>query len=1019
MPFTLSRKSLVGRLMLSFCLLAFLLMLLVSVGSLSLYWVKKADRFLYDEALPASQAARNLVQTSNALADNAQALGTVKEESQRQFIGRMLSINSSHLLGTIASLKSLGVQNDQRLEFSAGEIIHELARLGNQVGQRLEVAGHLSRVGKALVASASHSTELLEAELAVVDSGILAKLSLAYPQIAGQVNSAHLLDAVIEQDLDIQERLNRALKVIHNITLVGQLLQSPEHESALASLLSSMSQQPTISLPSTYQIMTLSQGLANSPDLNNGEPQVDLMALELLKGLIRDPVREHELTAELVVLHRVGEGLAAQRRYVQLLRAQDKQLSSLSDKLTGLNRTLHVAMASQQAKTELARGDYLQQLFWAKTGLLSTGVLMLLVILFVMYWVIYKGIAVRLNEATQALSRLSLGDTEVSLNSHGDDELTAMANAIQAFKQKTAHNQKLQAQLLDTAAELTQHKAELESTVEARTKELAIANKQLDAEARGHAQAREMAEQASQAKSLFLATMSHEIRTPLNGLLGTLTLLGHSDLPLAQKQMLALSQYSGTLLQTVLNDILDFSRLEQGKLSNETRPVAINELIDEVVAIMLAGANIAGLQLVLESPRLPPWISLDGPKLRQVLFNLIGNGIKFTPEGEVRLRVSFDEAELHFEVIDTGLGISSAAMPHLFKAYSAQLNKGRSRGTGLGLAISKELVDLMKLNLSAYELADDASPNLGISKKSAQELASLVQSDSLWVKSQPGRGSSFGFSLPLIECQRVNDSYAQNLENVAHKRVLVVEDNKVNAMVAQGFLAHLGHESVLASSCEQARKLYSDNTAGEFDAIMLDIQLGDGSGFDLVSDLRSVKHKAKRRVPIAAFTAQLQADDLSHYQQAGFDIVLGKPLNMQSLAAWIGLAKGADVEEITSESAPEILETPIEDLIEVSQLLDLTQINQDIDYLGKEAVTDMLALFIDSSQAQVSELQGVNPDHLRLLHGLKGSSASMGLLALSKLCQSLEKSQYQACQHEQVVSSLTRSIEALRVYLEA
>lgn len=165
-----------------------------------------------------------------------------------------------------------------------------------------------------------------------------------------------------------------------------------------------------------------------------------------------------------------------------------------------------------------------------------------------------------------------------------------------------------------------------------RTQELAEANLRLDAEAKGHAKARIVAEEASQAKSQFLATMSHEIRTPLNGLLGTLTLLGHSQLPPAQQQMLALSQYSGTLLQTVLNDILDFSRLEQGYLTNEPRPTDINALLDEVLAIMVAGANLAGLSLRLNRPQLPACIHIDGPKLRQVLFNLIGNGIKFTPK---------------------------------------------------------------------------------------------------------------------------------------------------------------------------------------------------------------------------------------------------------------------------------------------------------------------------------------------------------------------------------------------------
>ncbi|SQH77847.1 Sensor histidine kinase/response regulator TorS (fragment) [Shewanella benthica] len=203
----------------------------------------------------------------------------------------------------------------------------------------------------------------------------------------------------------------------------------------------------------------------------------------------------------------------------------------------------------------------------------------------------------------------------------------------------------------------------------------------------------------------------------------------------------------------------------------------------------------------------------------------------------------------------------------------------------------------------------------------------------------------------------------------------------------------------------------------EFDAIMLDIQLGDGSGFELVSELRAVEHKVAHRVPIAAFTAQLQADDLSHYQQAGFDIVLGKPLNMQSLAAWIGLASEANVDNAENVAVAETRTETVAD--EISQLLDLTQIDQDIEYLGQEAVTEILALFIDSSQAQVSALHTFTADSPRLLHALKGSSASMGLLALSKLCQSLEKNQYQACQHEQVVNSLTRSVEALRAYLDA
>ena len=972
--------------MLAFGILGLLLLLLVSLGNMSLYWVNQADAYLYDKALPASEAARELAQASNALAENAQALGRVEEEHLRQFIGRNLSINSTNMLSAIARLKSLQVQSDWRLELTAGEIIHDLSQLGKQVGKRLSVAGQLTEQGEALVLASSNSIKLLEAELAVVDSSVLAKLSLAYPEIVGDVRSAELLDTVIEYDIDIQERLNRALKLIHNIALIGQLLQSPEQERGLLTVLTSMSNNmPSTLSPISYRPLPTPQTYMDPNDTTSGSiVQVDLMALELLKGLIRDPVRAADLEKEFKVLRRVSEGLTIQKQYIHLMTTQNKQLQMLSNKLYELNQAVDQAMSIQQQDAEQARLDYLERIDWAKAGLMGTGILMLIVILFVVYRVIYKGIAVRLNEATYALSRLSLGDTQVAINSYGDDELTAMASAIEAFKQKTAHNQKLQLELRESADELSEHKAALEITVEARTEELAIANKHLDSEAKGHAQARNMAEEANQAKSLFLATMSHEIRTPLNGLLGTLTLLGHSELPVAQKQMLALSQYSGTLLQTVLNDILDFSRLEQGKLSNEPRPVAIKELLDDVVAIMLAGAGLAGLNLVIECSKLPDWINIDGPKLRQVLFNLIGNGIKFTPEGEVRLKVWVDGKALCFMVIDTGVGISEQAKEHLFKAYSAHLNHGRSRGTGLGLAISKELVELMCHTPEHESVIEDCY-------------------QPLWVESEVGKGSRFGFSLPLIFCSQANEHVEAPQREVNKKRILVIEDNKVNAMVAQGFLAHLGHESKLANSCAEARQIYKTSVQS-FDAIMLDIQLGDGSGLDLLNELREMTHQATHDLEIAAFTAQTQSDDMVNYQQMGFDIVLGKPLNMQMLAAWIGAAKP---ENITVSDA--LNPQPVNEVValtqallcedELSDLIDQQQIKQDIEYLGVEAVVEMMELYRESSQVQLSALTQESDNRNAVLHALKGSSASMGLKALSELCKRLEKIDYQLDEH--------------------
>ncbi|ASK70140.1 TMAO reductase system sensor histidine kinase/response regulator TorS [Shewanella bicestrii] len=971
-PLSLSRSSLTGRLMLAFGVLGVLLLLLVSLGSLSLHWLKQADSYLYEESLPASQAARQLVQASNALSDGVTQLGQVEDERQREFIGRKLSLESATMLNSIKVLLTLDVNEDNHLSVLAGQIIEQLTLLGKSVGQRITLGDELQLRARELSVAAGRASELLQSELAVVDSAILAKLSQAYPDMAGDKRSGQLLDDVIERELDVQEQLNRALKLVHQIALLSQLFEASELQSEL--------QLSVPRLLATFASTAPSHPMAqNHPDhpkqgtaielatteAPTAEVGIDLMALTTVAELIRDPGRLNALKTELAILLHTPKIIKLQRELSQSLQRQQRQQQELAEKLYSLNTLVDSALNQQQQRAELARSDYLMQLSYARLGLWGTGILMLVIMAVVVYRVIYRGIALRLNQATEAMSRLSLGDTNVSLDAHGDDELTAMANAIEAFKRKTAHNLKLQTDLRQVADELTEHKKALEQTVATRTQELAEANLRLDAEAKGHAKARIVAEEASQAKSQFLATMSHEIRTPLNGLLGTLTLLGHSQLPPAQQQMLALSQYSGTLLQTVLSDILDFSRLEQGNLTNEPRPTDINALLDEVLAIMLAGANLAGLSLRLNRPQLPACIQIDGPKLRQVLFNLIGNGIKFTPEGGVSLNVSVRGDKLAFVVADTGVGIAPEVREQLFMPYCVLPNQGRSRGTGLGLAICKQLVELMD-----------------------------AQGPGIWVKSEPGKGSEFGFELSFTQCDRALDTQTQVQKRVNPQRVLVIEDNKVNAMVAQGFLAHLGHSSSLAISCQQAIAHVSGDKA--YDAVMLDIQLSDGSGLTLLPQLKTLF--ANDKVKFAAFTAQMQTEDLSLYREAGFDTVLAKPLSLQTLTEWLGVAR---VPASPYESSPQSLQSPnnaepTRQSHQAETLLDLNQLKQDLEVLGVKAVSDMLALYRSSSAEQIERLSALSAvahfsEVAKLLHALKGSSASMGLKALTECCQQWEK----------------------------
>lgn len=217
-------------------------------------------------------------------------------------------------------------------------------------------------------------------------------------------------------------------------------------------------------------------------------------------------------------------------------------------------------------------------------------------------------------------------------------------------------------------------------------------------------------------------------------------------------------------------------------------------------------------------------------------------------------------------------------------------------------------------------------------------------------------------------------------------------------MVAQGFLAHLGHQSVLAESCAQARALYALDSASQFDGIMLDIQLGDGSGIELLAELKQIACQAQTHISIAAFTAQIQDEDIKAYQASGFDEVLAKPLNMQSLASWIGIAKQPS-DSLDQPRTPDATTSPNIDLtyigagqVGAEPLLDEQQINDDLEYLGVDAVTEMLDIFMVSSKKQIKALATQPQEYVPFLHALKGSSASMGLLALSQLCRQLEES---------------------------
>ena len=498
-------------------------------------------------------------------------------------------------------------------------------------------------------------------------------------------------------------------------------------------------------------------------------------------------------------------------------------------------------------------------------------------------------------------------------------------------------------------------------------------------------EARKGAEAASAAKSAFLANMSHEIRTPFQGLLGMLSLLRETGLTPKQGDYLRTATESADHLLVILNDILDMSQLESGRMTLSLGAVDLRSLLRDVESLMRPQATRKALAMHLDAdPALPERVLIDSTRVKQVLFNLLSNAIKFCEHGAVTLDVRRDAGEhgleIEFVVTDTGIGMDEPTMAGLFTRFS-QADNSRSRrhgGTGLGLEISRNLARLMAGDIT--------------------------------VSSRYGTGSAFCFRLPLRVAPWVSNPRGDAMPDAAlpgvHAApsliVLVAEDHAVNRQYMAALLENQGHHAHFAADGHETVRAVM---AQRFDVILMDLHMPVLDGLGATRAIRALSDPAAATVPIVALTADAFSETRDRCLVAGMNDFLTKPISAQALATSLRRLFGTPAGALPT---PDERRAPRLELAvgpSAAAILDQTTINNALQAMPRERLAAMLSVFLDSAPATVARLRGAmrdaQPLDLRVhAHASHGAALNLGLGALAATAEALHEGASHLPAHE-------------------